>query len=120
MKGFIVLNNKTGQLVYHKYYTEGNKLTKLPDHHNPMFDGVDPIQIASHFFALLKMTELMVEEFKTEHGDPQALENDVNARMALKSGFRSFKSEHLDYFLEHDERFPLTIVLFYDSELMQE
>lgn len=40
--------------------------------------------------------------------------------MALKSGFRSFKSENMDYFLEHHEQFPLTIVLFYDAELLNE
>lgn len=120
MKGFVIFNNKSGGLVYHRYYAEGNKLTKLPDHSNPMFDNVDPLQIASHFYALLKMTELMVEEYKSEHSDPSVIENDVNVRMSLKSGFRSFKSENMDYFLEHHETFPLTIVLFYDSDQMQD
>jgi hypothetical protein len=43
MKGFVIFNNKTGQLVYHRYYANGNKMTKIPDHNNPMFDNVDPI-----------------------------------------------------------------------------
>jgi|LauGreDrversion4_2_1035121.scaffolds.fasta_scaffold42595_3 hypothetical protein len=48
------------------------------------------------------MTEIMVEEFKNEVGE-QYIENDVNTRMSLRAGFRSYKSEHLDYFLEHHE-----------------
>lgn len=62
----------------------------------------------------------MVEEYKSEVGDPQQLENDVNTRMSMKSGFRAYKSEHLDYFLEHHESYPLTIVLFYDSDQMND
>lgn len=44
MKGFIIFNNKSGKsaasvlnnfilgnLVYHRYYAEGNKLSKIPD-----------------------------------------------------------------------------------------
>jgi hypothetical protein len=47
------------------------------------------------------MTEIMVEEFKTEF--PDQFENDVNTKMSLKSGFRAYKSENLDYFLEHHD-----------------
>lgn len=43
----------------------------------------------------------MVEEFKTEY--PEQWESDVNTKMGLKSGFRSYKSENLDYFLEHHD-----------------
>ena len=60
------------------------------------------------------MTEIMVEEFKTEYGEQ--LESDVNAKQSLKSGFRAYRSENMDYFLEHHDQFPLTIVLFYDAE----
>ena len=61
----------------------------------------------------------MVEEFKSDYGE-QNLESDVNARMNLKSGFRALKSEYIDYFLEHHDQFPLSIVLFYDSDLFNE
>ena len=44
MKGFIIFNNKSGALIYNRYYTENNKLSKLPDHVNPQFDGQDPIR----------------------------------------------------------------------------
>ena len=40
--------------------------------------------------------------------------------MALRSGFKAYKSEGLDYFLEHHDVYPLTLVLFYDSELLNE
>ena len=43
MKGFVIFNNKSGVLIYSKIYAEGGKLTKVPDHHNLMFDGADPI-----------------------------------------------------------------------------
>lgn len=39
------------------------------------------MQIASHFFALLKMADMMVEEFKSEF--PGQLDSDINTRMAL-------------------------------------
>ena len=102
--------------MYNRYYTEHAKLSKQTDQVNQQFDGQDPLQLASHFFALLKMTEIMVEEFKTEF--PQEYEKDVNSKVALRSGFRAYKSENLDYFLEHHDQYPLTIVLFYDSEQM--
>ena len=60
------------------------------------------------------MSEMMVEEFKTQN--PSQVENDVNTIQALKAGFKSYKSESLDYFLEHHDKYPLTLVLFYDSE----
>ena len=60
----------------------------------------------------------MVEEFKSEF--PEQYENDVNTKTALKSGFRAYKSESLDYFLEHHDTYPLTIVLFYDCEIFDE
>ena len=65
------------------------------------------------------MTEIMVEEFKSEYGEQQ-LESDVNTRMNLKMGFKAYKSESIDYFLEHHDQFPLTLVLFYDADQMNE
>ena len=61
---------------------------------------------------------MMVEEFKTEY--PDQYEHDINTRTALKSGFRSYKSDNIDYFLEHHEAYPLTIVLFYNSEQLND
>jgi hypothetical protein len=40
--------------------------------------------------------------------------------MNLKMGFKAYKSESIDYFLEHHDVFPLTLVLFYDADLMNE
>lgn len=74
--------------------------------------------MAAHFFAILKMSEMMVEEFKSEH--PEQYQNDVNTKLALKSGYKAFKSDSVDYFLEHHEQFPLTLILFYDSDLFNE
>lgn len=49
---------------------------------------------------------MMVDDFKIEYGEKN-LESDVNTRMNLKSGFRAFKSEYIDYFLENHDNFPL-------------
>mmetsp|Transcript_40794 Transcript_40794/g.39388 ORF Transcript_40794/g.39388 Transcript_40794/m.39388 type:complete len:87 (+) Transcript_40794:156-416(+) len=64
------------------------------------------------------MADMMVEEFKLEFEDQ--FQNDVNTKMSLSAGFKSFKSESVDYFLDHHEQFPLTIVLFYDSDLFND
>ena len=60
------------------------------------------------------MTEIMYDEYKEEY--PEALKNDPNTRFAFEQGFTSYKSDALDYLLEHQSEFHLTIVLFYDSE----
>jgi hypothetical protein len=59
------------------------------------------------------MTEIMHEEYKEEY--PEMLDKDPNARMAFQSGFTSYKSDSVDYLLEHNDCLPLTLVLFYDS-----
>ena len=64
------------------------------------------------------MTDIMAEEYKEEH--PESLERDPNARMAFASGFTSYKSDSIDYLLEHNDQLPLTIVLFYDHGVHDE
>jgi hypothetical protein len=46
-----------------------------------VFDKQDPLKIASQFFVLSKMTEIMCEEYKEEF--PNSLEKDPNTRMAF-------------------------------------
>lgn len=58
------------------------------------------------------MTELMAEEYKEEY--PDLLEKDPNTRVAFQSGFTGYKSDSVDYLLEHNDTLPLTLVLFYD------
>jgi hypothetical protein len=62
--------------VYSKYYTNQNKLSKKPDQTNSSFDGHDPLQIASQFFALLKISDVMIEEFKEEY--PEDYKNNID------------------------------------------
>ena len=64
------------------------------------------------------MSEMMVEEFKEEH--KAQYETDVNTRAALKSGFKSFKSNAVDFFLEHHDTYPLTLVIFFDTKTFDE
>ena len=113
MKGFIVFNNKSGNLYYNKYYQADAKLSKDTDFFNKSLDKQDPMHIAMQFLTLLKMADVCVDEYENDY--PGQMEADVNARNAFKQGFRSFKSDSVDYLLEHHDDYPLTLVLFYDS-----
>ena len=112
MKGFIIFNNNSGHLHYHKYYQGDNKLSKEHEYVNKALDKQDPMQIAMQFLTLIKMAQVCVDEYNIDY--PGSLETDVNARHAFKQGFRSFKSDSVDYILEHHDEYPLTLVLFYD------
>ena len=58
------------------------------------------------------MSEMMAEEYRAEFPSDQ----DPNTKAAFSQGFRSFKSESLDYLLEHHDQYPLTLVMFYDGK----
>lgn len=64
------------------------------------------------------MTDIMFEEYKEDY--PDALEKDPNTVHAFKQGFTSYKSDSLDYILEHHSDLPLTLVLFYNSDHFDE
>ena len=64
------------------------------------------------------MTEVCIEEYNSDY--PEDLETDVNARYAFAQGFKSFKSDAVDYLLEHHDQYPVTLVLFYDSGAQDE
>lgn len=64
------------------------------------------------------MTDIMFEEYKEDY--PEALNNDPNTRFAFQQGFTSYKSDSLDYLLEHHSELPLTLVLFYNSDHFDE
>jgi hypothetical protein len=46
-----------------------------------IFDKQDPYKIAMQFYALIKMTDIMYEEYKEDY--PDALEKDPNTRFAF-------------------------------------
>jgi len=41
----------------------------------------------------------------------------VNTKTSLNAGFKSYKSDSVDYYLEHAVSYPITLILFYDSEI---
>jgi hypothetical protein len=60
---------------------------------------------------------MMGDEFKEmypHHAD------DPEVKMALKNGLEGFKSDALDFIIDHSTDFPLAIVLFYDSRIFIE
>ena len=58
------------------------------------------------------MSEMMAQEYKAEFPN----DDDPNTKTTFSQGFRSFKSDSLDYLLEHHDLYPLTLVLFYDGK----
>ena len=78
-----------------------------------MFDRLKVDQIVAQLFSLMQMMKVMAEEYKEEF--PGDFESDPNTRSALLAGFTSYQSDSVDYFLEHNDEHPLTLLLFYDS-----
>jgi len=60
----------------------------------------------------------MMEEYKDEY--PEEFERDAATKEAFKMGFQSYRSDSIDYVLEHHEEWPGTMVLFYDSNEYEE
>lgn len=46
--------------------------------------------------------------------------NDHEIKAAFKSGLEGFKSDSVDFILEHSPEFPISIVLFYDENIYLE
>lgn len=74
--------------------------------------------IAKQFYQLLRMTEIMADEYKEEY--PEEFETDQNTKMAFLESFTSYKSDSVDYILEHDREWSGTLVLFYDEGQYEE
>ena len=58
----------------------------------------------------------MEEEYKEEFPD----DSDPSTAMAFYTGFQSYKSDSVEYLLEHHDKYPLTLVLFYDGRDLEE
>ena len=63
----------------------------------------------------MQVTKLMGEEYKEMY--PGQYYNDPSTKMAFRDGLTSFSSDSSDFILEHCPHFPMTLVLFYDSEI---
>ena len=116
MKGFIIFNNKDGNLIYSRYMNNKNILSKEYGYRNLCFDDQDPEKIAAQFFMLIEMGRVVQEEYEEEFPD----DNDPNTKMAWKTGLQSYSSNSVDYMLEHHDEYPLTLVLFYDCKDLDE
>ena len=71
--------------------------------------------MAIKFHALMQITKLMAEEYKEMY--PERYQYDPNTKIAFRDGFTEMKSDSTDYILEHCAHYPLTLVLFYDSDI---
>lgn len=83
---------------------------------NTYFDGQDPQDIVNKFHTIMKITAVMAEEFKEMY--PRSVDSEVKS--AFKSGLEGFKSDGVDFILEHSCEYPTTIVVFYDEHLCKE
>ena len=82
MKGFIILNNKEGSLIYSRYLNPQGILSK-DGYKNLCFDQTEPQKIATQLFNLMEMGRLMEEEYKEEFPD----DNDPCTHLAFFTGF---------------------------------
>ena len=64
----------------------------------------------------MEMNRIMEEEYKEEFPD----DKDPSTLLAFRTGFQSYKSDSVDYLLEHHDTYPLTLVLFYDDKDLDE
>lgn len=77
----------------------------------------DPLNLASHFFAYLKLVDVMAEEFKEIYG---AEGLDVHSQIALQKGFKGMKSKDISFIVETSKQLPLSLVLFHKSEKQED
>jgi len=63
----------------------------------------------------MQITKMMGDEFREMY--PKDFYNDANTKLAFRDGFTSFKSDSCDNILEHSHQFPITLILFYDSDI---
>ena len=116
MKGFVIFNNQNGNLVYSRYFNAKLTLSKEAGFKNLTFDQQDPHKIAAMFFSLIKITNIMAEEYKEEYPD----DVDPFTKLAFEQSFTGMKSDSVDYVLQHHDEFSLSIVVFYDIKEVQE
>lgn len=114
MKGFIIFNNIKGNLIYERN-TNMTILSK-DGFKNLCFDGKQSQQIVTQFYNIILMGRIMQEEYHEEFPD----DNDPCTKMAFRQSLQSYKSDSVDYIMEHHDRYPLTIVLFYDERDLEE
>ena len=88
------------------------------DYANDQIDDQDPQDLAIKFHALMQITKLMAEEYKEMY--PERYQFDPNTKIAFRDGFTEMKSDSTDFILEHCAHYPLTLVLFFDSDIYLE
>ena len=71
--------------------------------------------LAIKFHAIMQITKLIGEEYREMY--PERYQFDPSTKMAFRDGFTGMKSDSADYILEHCAHYPLTLVLFYDSDI---
>ena len=55
----------------------------------------------------------MGDEYKEMY--PHLYQQDSEVKLAFRNGLEGFKSDSVDFMLEHCALFPISLVLFYDS-----
>lgn len=94
-----------------------NKFSKESvDYFNKHIDGQDPQELAHRFLAILRITKLMADEFREMYPH----HHDANVKVAFRQGFEGMKSDSADFVLNHSFTYPVTIAVFFDSQIYLE
>lgn len=110
-------SSSKGSLAKSKNLPEGAlKFSKESvDYANDQIDDQDPQDLAIKFHAIMQITKLMGEEYREMY--PERYQFDPSTKIAFRDGFTGMKSDSTDFILEHCAHYPLTLVLFYDSDI---
>ena len=120
MNGFIVVNLRSGMLLFSRDYTkdqnfgfsepfEGNNDGPGPIQSN------DPMNLASYFFANIKMVDMMAEEVAKRNTEmsPEAREA---TQQQLEMGFTGLETDGNSFVISRSHEFQLLFVVFYNSD----
>ena len=79
---------------------------------------MDPQQLAYKFLTIIQVTRMLGNEFQEMY--PQIYNADPKTKIAIKDGLTGMKSDSADFLMEHSFKYPITLILFYDSDIYLE
>lgn len=82
---------------------------------NDTIDNQSPQDLANHFFTIMQIAKMMGDEYREMY--PKDFYNDASTKLAFRDGLTQMSSDSSDNIMEHCAQFPITLILFYDSDI---